>query len=817
MSVVTSFPELLARGTQWCLHHSRTSAAVCVAVLAVSALSASRLRVDPSPEAYLTGAAQWREFDEVNRTYGIGEAVVLALHEPGGTVFDAESVRTVAELDRIVSQMPSVKRVLSIASASVLGNVGSEDAADVIDVGPLLPKGEVTPQSAALLGKRIAGHTVYRRVLIDDSHETAFVLVQLDPFTTDPVSRLSAVRHLRDQADRFASKSRSVHIAGPAVTKEAIASGVQRDTLLFLPAAVALLLVLMWIMFGELVASLVPLCVVGFSSFVAVGVLGALDLPLNMATVTVPTIILVVGLTDSIHLLAELRRQFARTGDREGSLVATIEAIGLPCLLTSLTSAAGFAALVGSRVGPLREFGIAAAIGLVVAYLFSMFLTPVLLSVLRYPKDSSREFVAAPRMGRALTKFAVKTGRNALVPIAVTGLLSGACIAALTMLEINSDFVGYLSADHRLRRDIELIQSTLGGSDTLEVVLSANRPGTFLDPAVLAKADHAGDEIRKLVPGVLSFVDYLKLANSVMDPETGFALPPSAEAVEQLLLLEAEGFPSLSTPDMRQIRMSLQVPTMPSESVRQLVASVRRTATDALAGSDIEVIVTGIPPLFAEVIRYIVEDAASSFGLAALMIWFALLAGLRSFTLATVAMVPNVLPIGLTFATMAVLNITFDTNSAFVACLGIGIAVDDTIHLIVRYQRARQQGSPNSVTALRYALTHAGHPVILSSVLLMVGFSVLCLSEFEPTVRVGMLSAVLLIYAAAFDLLLFPALLLTVDRIGANFEPEMARPSEVTGTFSETGGLLTQPPRSSSDVTNPRNPDDDPHMRVPLI
>ncbi len=816
MAVVTSYPELLARGTRWCIQHAKASSVACVVILALAGLAASQLEVDPSPEAYLTGASAWHEFDEINRTYGIGEAIVLAVHEPGGTVFDAESVRTIAELDRIVKLMPGVKRVLSIASASVLGNVGSTEAHDIIDVGPLLPSGEVTPQNAALLGKRIAGHTVYRRVLVDDSHETAFLLVQLDPFATDAVSRLAAVREIRDQADRFASKSRSVHIAGPPVTKEAIASGVQHDTFIFLPAAIALLVVLMWIMFGDFVASLVPLCVVGFSSIVAVGVLGALQLPLNMATVTVPTIILVVGLTDSVHLLSELRRQYARTGDRDASLVSTIEAIALPCLLTSVTSAAGFAALVFSRVGPLREFGVAAAIGLVVAYLFSMLLTPVLLSAMRYPKDRSREFVAAPRMGRALTKFAVKTGRNALVPIAATGLLCGACIAALTLLEVNSDFVGYLGENHRLRRDIELIGDKLGGSDTLEVVLSANRPGTFIDPDVLQKADRAADEIRRLVPGVLSFVDYLKLANSVMDPESGFVLPKSPQAVEQLLLLEAEGFPSLSTPDMKQIRMSLQVPTMPSESVRQLVATIKSTAETTLDDTDIEVAVTGIPPLFAEVLRYIVEDAANSFGLAALLIWIALLVGLRSFSLATVAMVPNALPIGLTFATMAVFGITFDTNSAFVACLGIGIAVDDTIHLIARYQRARQQGSPNSVTALRYALTHAGHPVILSSILLMVGFSVLCLSEFEPTVRVGMLSAVLLLYAAAFDLLLFPSLLLAVDRIGAHFEPEAARPSEVTGSFSETGVLLTQPP-TPAPSDEPTDPDDDPQMRVPLI
>jgi predicted RND superfamily exporter protein len=792
------FPRLMARGTRWCLDHGWATFAVTVLALLLSGVAARQIAVDPSPEAYLHGGERWAEFDRIDHTYGIGETIVIGLREAGGTVFDAETVRSVAELDRIVSALPGVKRVLSVASASVIGDVGVQaQQADVIDVGRLLPEGPITAESAATLGARIARHKVYPRVLVDPRHETTFLLVQLDAEAASGVSRLELTREIRAQADRFRTQARTVHLAGPPMTKEAIASGVEHDALAFFPATVLILFVLTWLMFGDPLAALIPIGVVSASSFLVVGVISVFGVPLNMATVVVPIVILVVGIADSVHLLAELRRQFARTGDRESALVATVEAVALPCLITSATSAAGFLALLSSRIAPLRQFGAATAAGLMVAYFASMLLTPVLLSWVRYPKDTSRIFAAAPRMGRALTNFAIRTGRNALVPIATTGLLTGASLAALTQLEINSDFVGYLSAQHRLRQDMETIGHSLGGSDTLEVILHAPRAGDFKHPEMLARADRAADAIRGIegVRGVLSFVDYLKLANSLLDTERGFAIPSSPNAVSQVLLLEAEGFPALATPDLSEIRMSLQVPNMPSASVRALAARVEAVAVDALGDAGVRVTVTGIPLLFADVVRFVVDDAVGSFGLVVVMIWLSLIIGFRSVSLATVSMVPNLLPVGLTFATMAVVGVPFDTISAFVACLGIGIAVDDTVHIVARYQKAREMGSPTQTRALRYALTHAGHPVILTSILLAAGFGVLTVSAFVPTVRVGALGALLVGYAAVFDLCFLPALLIAADRIGAHFEPDvLTKPSSLTGSFEEAASHLTSPP-----------------------
>ncbi len=803
-------PSLLARAAERCLAHPGRVLGVTVALVAASLGGASCLVVDPSPEAYLVDTEAWAEFRRLDATFGIGETVVVALREPGGTVFDAETVQTVAEIDRVVGGMTGVKRVLSIASAKMLGNIGDKAQAETIDVGRVLPAGPITNTTAVELGSRISRHPIYRRLLTDDRHETTFLLVQIG--LDDPVRRLVLVRQIRTEVDRFESRARKVHLAGTPVTKEAIASGVQEDMVLFFPATLLLLVVLLWIMLGDPLAALIPLGVVGFSTTVVMGLLGVLGIPLNLATATVPTMLLVVGLADSVHFFTELRRRYARTKNREACLVATVEAVALPCLLTSLTAAAGYLALMWSKVEPLREFGVSAAIGLVVGYFASMLLTPVLLSTLRYPRRRV-QLEGTPRMAQVLSKMATRAGKKLPLTIAIAGVLTGAGVAAISRIDVDTDFVSYVPSDSRLRRDLAVIEKSFGGADTVEIVIRSEENGAFLDPARLQKVDQLGRELRKLpgVGGLFSFSDFLMLANHTMSGrawtrDAAFDLPDTREAVAQILLLDSESMQALASADLRQVRVTVQIPARPTETTRALSEQIRATAARVFAGTDVQVTVTGLPTMFSEMVRQLVTDSAASFGWAALLVWIAMMVGFRSVPLASAAILPVVLPVGLTFAAMAMLGLPLDINGAFVACLGVGISVDNAIHIVARYQRARAHGSPTPGLALRYALTHAGQPVLLTSVLLGLSFVVLCLSSFQPTVKVGVMGCLLVALALVADLLLLPVLLIAADRVGAAFEPEArAMPSEISGRFRDAASTLTQD--RSSDPPPPEDGD----------
>lgn len=802
MADAHSYSDAIERLATGCVRHPRSVyAAVALLLLGGGALAA-RVQVDPTPEAYLEGTEAWRYYTEIDRAYEIGETLVIAFREVGGTVFDVETITAVSELDRLLSALPTVDRVLSVATATQLTRNG-----DSLDLTPLLAGG-ITKDSALELGQRIQRHPVYNQLLVDRRHEATFLFVQLSSREASPEQRLDAVRKIRGELDRFRSKSRTVHLAGSAVTKEMIAAGVEHDMALLFPAGLVLLLVLLWFMFGELSAAALPMAISALASLLVIAGFATLGVPLNVGTATVPTTIFVVGIADSVHFLTEYRRHYARIGEREEALLTTVGTMALPCLLTACTAALGFFALAISRVAPLREFGVGAGFGLGIGYLATMALLPFFLLRLGYPKGRSVLFPAAPHLGKLATRFAIFAHQRLIFTLAVTGLASGICVAAVNRIGFDADFIRYVDEEHRLRTDIEMIESTLGGTDIIEVILDSSEPGYFKRGEGLRLLDRLATHLSKL-PGVsrsFSMSDYMRLANAVMTgvtPSTDSPLPETEQAVAQLALLDPTAFSALTNEEMTQTRFTLQIRTLSTEEVLRLTTAAEEVAARVIGKAPVKATFTGLPPLFARIAHHLIEDATRSFGLATLAVFLAMLIGFRSFGTAVASMIPSLLAIGVTFATMALMGLSFDTNAAYIICLGIAVTVDATIHIGMRFLRARREGSPSAEAAIQYAITHSGHPVVLTAVLLVVGFSVLLLSSFRPTFNTGLFSVMLVIYALVLVVLLFPVLLMLADRLDRR--SDRPRDDGDTRRFRRSvSNLLSEVPGPAPTAPGPR-------------
>ncbi|MCK6545112.1 MMPL family transporter [Myxococcota bacterium] len=794
-----SYALLVSGASTWCLRHPAIVFSIAALLTALGAVGVAKSAVDPSPETYLEGTELWADYARIDHTYEIGETVVVAFRELGGTVFDVETVGAVAQLDKALNTLPSVQRVLSIASATALDRE-KED----LDLRQLLPAGPVTKESAIQLATRIRRHPVYGEALVDASHETTFVFAQLSPELKDPLARIEAAREIRQLADTFRAKHRTVHLAGSTLIKEALASSLARDTIIFFPAIVLLLVLLLWIIYGELVATIVPLSVIGVSSMSVIGLFAALGQRLNLSTVALAPIIVVVGLAESIHFLSELRRQHARVPEREVSLIATVKALAIPCLVTSSAAAAGFLSLAWSPVKPLRELGYASAVGLLLVYVCTMLLTPALLAAFKFPRRRTTPFASATWVGKTFSELAIWQRRHIVPTIGAAGLVSGAVIATLTHARIDSSFLGYLDEEHRLRQDIAIIERTLGGAETMELVIEGKAPNTFNGIDELARLDRLKHMLQgtSAIHSAFSVADYLKIANAVMTGSKEDTLPESAEAVAQLMVIDPTPFSAFTSAEMQDARMTLQVRSMSSEGVLELAALVEDKADAVLAGGGVErTWVTGLPVIYARLVEYVVHDAATRFSIALVCAWIVLMIGLRSVAVATVAMVPTALAFVFTIGVASIAGIGLDTNLIFVGAVSLGIAINSAVHVSERYQRAREEGSPTPNAAVLYAATHGGHPIVIASGLLMLGFLVLCLSSFVPTLHMGVLGLAFTAFALAFDLALLPMLLMVADWLENR---HAGGESQVSG-FRKVSSMLTssRPERTGTSLAPP--------------
>lgn len=756
-----SYARAVATLATWCMKRPAIVFPISAVVLGLGGFGITKSSIDPSPETYLLGSEAWSDYSKVDREYDISETVVIAFRELGGTVFDVETVGACAQFDRGLSQMDGVERVLSIASATALDREN-----DVLDLTPLLPAGPITQETAIKLATRIRQHPVYGKALVDEPHETTFVFVQIAS-EKDALKRIELVRDIRRLADTFRTKNRTVHLAGSALVKEALATAIARDTLIYGPAALMVLVLLLWLVFGELVTAIVPLAAVGLASLSTLGLFAAIRVPLNLTTAIVPILILAIGLAESVHFLSELRRQHTRIRDRDKSLAATVEALAVPSLVTIGASAIAFLSLAPSPVKPLRELGLAAAMGLIVVYVSTMLLTPTLLRAFSFPRGRARTFASAPWVGRTLSRFALRARKHVAITLAVIGLLCGISIAGATHVRIEQDFVGYLPDDHRLRSDMSIIERTLGGVETMELILDGQGEGFFKKTTELARLEKLG----KLLEGkdgintAFSLADYLKIANAVMigGRDTEAKLPESEEAVAQLTVIDPTPFAAFTDAEMKQARLALQVRNMTGPGTLQLAEAIKTKAEAALAGSGITVSITGRPILYANLVDYVVTDAWRRFAIAAFFAWVVIILGLRSVAVACVAMLPMALTAVFTLGTMALFGLPLDTVIIFIGALTIGIGTNHAVHLSERYQRAREEGSPTPDAAVLYATTHGGHPVFINCLLMLIGFSVISVSSFVPTVYAGLLGAILGVFLLIFQLFALPVLLMLAD------------------------------------------------------
>lgn len=765
-----SYGRLVRRAVVWASQPVRL-ALLAAPLLLLALVGITRLTLAPSPVSYLRGSPEWAVYADIDRRYEIGEPVIITLREPGGTIFDVETVSAVAELDRILSAVPDVERVLSVASAVALSRRG-----DTLDVRPLLPQEPITKETTLALSARVREHPIYSQTLVDSRHESTFLLVQLSAQVASTAERVEAVRRIRAEADRFKSAHRTVHLAGTPMIEEALASALEHDVLLLFPAILILFAVLSWVIFGELATCLVPLASAILAAAAATGSLGLFGVPMTPLTALLPVLVAVAGLGEAIHFVAEARRQAARVPHPRAALLAAVEAVAVPSLLASAAASLGLLALAISAAGPLAAFGAAGALGMALAHGGAVLITPALLHLLGHP-GRSRAASTAPRLSARMAELALFGHRHLLPTLALTGLLLGGTWAILGHLRVDSSFLGYLEPEHRLRRDIEVIERNLGGTEVIEVILESDAPGKFQSPEGLALLDRAGKALGTL-PGVyraFSLADYMRLANAVIlgIPVTPDGpLPASAEAVAQLGLLDPGALAALASEDRAEARIAMQVPSMPSAEVLRLTAAAEATLGPVLDGAEVRATVTGRPPLYARLASALGSALAQSLAWALPILFVTLLVGLGSPGLAVATLLPSVLAVGLTFGVMALFGVPFDVNGPFVACLGIGAGVPAATHIAARHRRARDAGAPTAAAGVAYAASHAAHPVILTSVLLAVGLGILSLSPFAPTHRVGLLSVVLVGFGLLLELALMPALLVTADRLERRWEDQ---------------------------------------------
>jgi predicted RND superfamily exporter protein len=632
-----------------------------------------------------------------------------------------------------------------------------------LTLAPLVEGDAVEADELLTLRAAASSPLVRGRLVAPDGRRAVLAVVPAAEGTTDEA--IGAVRAWLEAHPPPAGVE--VHLAGLQVVRSEMVEALKGDQALLVGLAILGSLLVLLLGFRSWAGVLLPLGAAGITSGIVVGAMAWLGEPINLLNNVVPPLLISVGLGDSVHLVVRFREELADDGDRLAAARRTLKAMGTACLLTTLTTAVGFGSLIVSETEVVRRFGITAALGVLLAYAVTVTFLPAALPDFRGVTAIRARTGLLDALVRAQAELALR--RPWRVVLASLAILAVSVFVG-SGVRVDSALLDHLEPGSEAAQAVALLERDLGGVRNAEVVL-AGAPGRYRTAEGLREVE-ALERWLEAQPGVLRAAGaptplealWVYLAGPTAAP--AFA---AAERVEALGELGRASAPSTwaqyVSPDGARARIEVQ---LANESERRLNDLFDRIETH-LATLPVDTVVTGEAHRSARGLDRLVQDLLPSLGLAVVIIFVLLGILFRSARVAFVSVLPNLLPLGVTLAYMALRDIPLHAGTAIVFTVSIGLVVDGTIHVLARQREEARAGRPIA-EALRHGMVGSGRAVIIGAFTLLLGFAALLFASFVPIRWFAELSLVAILVALPADLLLLPALL-------ALFAPRSPRPT----------------------------------------
>ena len=559
-----------------------------------------------------------------------------------------------------------------------------------------------------------------------------------------------------------------LRLVGTVMVNQTFLEASIESQMIFLPASLALMALILGVLIRGIAGVAATGTVIVFSILASIGLGGWAGLPFSPPISPAPTIVLMIVVANCVHLLVTLQQHMRAGHSKRDAIVHSVSLNLHPVFLASLTTALGFLSMNFSEVPPYRHLGNFVAFGIGMSFLLSVTFLPAVLSLLPVRPGSDRRLVG-PLLG-SMADFALRRRKALLWGWAVVVI---AMIVAIPRNELNDVLIHFFDESVEFRRDTDFMDEHLSGNTVLDYSLEAADAGGVTDPEFLIEVSDFAEWFREQpsVRHVSVITDTFRQLNQSMhgDDPAFYRIPDSRELAAQYLLLY-----ELSLP--QGLDLNNQIDTLRS-ATRMTVSSTTLYSQDLLdlnARADawlkenapriVGVNSSGPSALFA----YIGQRNIRAMLLGAIVVLVAisaiLLAALRSLRLGLVSIVPNLLPAVMGFGVWGLTVGQVGLSLSVVVAMTIGIVVDDTVHFLAKYRRARREYGRDPEQAVHYAFETAGRALFTTTVVLVAGFLIFAFSLFLPTAQVGILTAMVIGFALIADLSLLPALLLAIDK-----------------------------------------------------
>ena len=616
---------------------------------------------------------------------------------------------------------------------------------------------------------------IYEGMLYNKDAYSAIMLVDINKIILATPERKNLIDEIVNSGEKYSSTiGKDVKYSGLPYIRTIDSIKVKDEISIFILFTLLITSFILLLFFKSFKATIISIIVVVIGVLFSFGTMGMLGYDISILMALVPPVIIVIGIPNCIFLINKYHTEFKKNNDKDKSLHLMISKIGNITLLTNLTTASGFAAFSLTKSETLQEFGLVAAISIIFIFIISILLIPIWFSFfpdpkLRHTQHLDKKWV---RSVVALLSDWVKNKRRTIY--IVSAILTVVGFIGLSLIKTTGNITDDLSRNGDLYEDLQFFENNFGGVMPLEIIIDTKDTNGINKPNLMLKVQELQDELSRYseFSKPVSYIEFVKYANQAYknDGPKYYTLPQRRDVGRiSSLVRKSEEINNLEVKLKDDInskaRITLRMKDIPTPKMDSILNQLKPKIDSIFNPEEYNVVVTGSSRVFLEGTKFLVGNLVYSLLLVILLISIFMAWMFRSFRMVIISLIPNLIPLLLTSAIMGYFSIPIKPSTILVFSIAFGISVDDTIHFLAKYRQELVASHWNIRQSVFNALKETGVSMIYTSVVLFFGFFVFVASDFGGTVALGLLVSITLFFAMLSNLLLLPALLLSLEKL----------------------------------------------------
>ena len=703
-------------------------------------------------------------FEEMQNIYTKTDNVLFVIEPEGTDVFNFSTLNMIAELTELSWQIPYSTRVDSITNYQhTLAKDDDLLVGDLVDSSTNLSLEDISYVRGVALKEPL----LVKRLISPSGHVTGVnVTIQLPGKSLTEVPEVAQFsRELKSKLEASYPNHR-IHITGLAMMNNAFGESSQNDMTTLVPMMFLTIIVVLGILLRSFSATISSIVMIFFTIIFAMGLMGWMGWKLTPASASAPTIIMTMAVADTVHLLVTFLHNLRKGINKVDAIADSLRINIQPIFITSVTTAIGFLSMNFSDVPPFHDLGNVVAIGVLFAFVLSVTTLPAMVILM-----PMRIKVREERKNGVMNSFANIVIEHRKLLLLVMGGIALSLMAFLPQNKLDDQFVEYFDESVDFRQATDFSSQNLSGIYTIQYSLNQGESGGVSEPKFLEDVEMFSEWLRTQdeVMHVQSITDTFKRLNMNMhaDDPAFYRLPASREQAAQYLLLYELSLPyGLDLNDQIGIDKSHTRLIITLENLHtEEMLGIERRMSDWLDNNIADVAYTVASPslMFAHIGKRNVNSMLAGTTLALIVISFILILALRSRRIGLISLAPNLIPAGMAFGLWGLMVGQVGLSLSVVAGMTLGIVVDDTVHFLSKYLRARREKGMDEKEAVRYAFNTVGVALWVTSLVLVMGFLVLSQSHFSLNSDMGAMAAITIAIALIMDFLFLPPLLMKLE------------------------------------------------------